>query len=123
MSISEMSDHRSNDNKEQIPAFKHNESPYQLAYEAGLASGREAGYQRGYREGFSDGLKLGIPANGAAGSADKPSALSKKSTDKRTVRLRCLPCANCGCALYTDEIQCSCCGTPKTPADAKDSQD
>jgi hypothetical protein len=121
IAVSEMVDRQPNNDNGHILTLKRRDVSYQSAYEAGLASGKEVGYQRGYREGFSDGCKLGNPASGTTATADMPIAVSKKSADKRASRLRGLPCANCGCASYSDEAQCPCCGTPKAPAAAKGS--
>ena len=92
--------------------LEHPDRPYQSAYEAGRISGREEGYRLGYREGFFDGWKLVNPASGATAAQDAPTAASGKATGIPSPRLRGLPCANCGCSTYGDELQCSRCGTP-----------
>jgi len=95
------------------PGSKRGEDSYQSTYEAGLASGREADYRQGYREGFLDGYKLRNPVRGPAATLDKSAVGSNKTTAKSVIRLRGLPCANCGQSSYTDELDCPGCGTPK----------
>lgn len=83
------------------------------AYQSGLAAGMEEGYGRGYREGFSDGSKLAIPSGAAAAPRYTPTAPAIKAAMYGPRRLRGLPCSECGCASYTDEVKCPSCGTPK----------
>ena len=92
------------------------DSLFQSAYQAGLAAGLEAGYRRGYREGFSDGRKLDNVAHGATTAQSLATGLAKRNSATRETRLRGLPCANCGCASYSDEAQCPGCGTSKDGA-------
>ena len=99
-----------------IHTLKQREDSYQAAYEAGLTSGKEAGYRRGYREGFSDCCQLGNPAHGAAATSHTSPDASGKAAANCATRLRGLPCANCGCGSYSDEVQCPCCKTPKARA-------
>src|ERR1700680_2365542 len=113
ISVSEMLDQQPNKGNGSIHKLKQREDSYQAAYEAGLASGREAGYRRGYRGGFSDGYKMRTPAGGAASTPETSTGASKRAAANRAGRLRGLPCANCGCASYSDETQCPSCRTPK----------
>ena len=113
ISVSEKLDQEPNNGNGHIHTLKQREDSYQSAYEAGLASGKEAGYRRGYREGFSDCCKLGNPARKAAATSHTSTGASKKAAANCASRLRGLPCANCGCSSYSDEVQCPCCGTPK----------
>jgi hypothetical protein len=115
-SISEKLDQEPNNGNGHIHTLKQREDSSQSAYEAGLASGNEAGYRRGYRNGFSDHSKLGDPAHGAAAPLPTSIGAFKEAAANRAIRLRRLPCANCGCASYTDEVQCPCCETPKARA-------
>jgi hypothetical protein len=116
ISVSEKLDQEPNNGNGHIHTLKQREDSYQSAYEAGLASGKEAGYRRGYREGFSDCCKLGNPARGAAATSHTSTGASKKAAANCASRLRGLPCANCGCSSYSDEVQCPCCGTPRALA-------
>ena len=75
--------------------------------------GREAGYRQGYREGFQDGYKLRNSVQGTPATADKSTAGSNKTAARSMVRLRGLPCPNCGHSTYSDELVCPACGTPK----------
>jgi hypothetical protein len=86
------------------------EAASQTAYDAGVASGREAGYRQGYQAGFADGFKQtqGISEPSTAAGA------KSKASEGRAKRLRGLPCAHCGVALFSDETFCRSCGTPKT---------
>lgn len=99
-----------------IHTLKQREDSYQSAYEAGLAGGKEAGYRRGYREGFSDCCQSGNPAPGAAATSHTSAEASEEAAATSAIRLRGLPCTNCGCGSYSDEVQCPCCKTPKARA-------
>jgi hypothetical protein len=116
ISVSEKLDQGPNNGNVHIHALKQREDSYQLAYEAGLASGKQAGYRQGYREGFSDCRKLGNPAREADATSHTSTGASKKAEANCVSRLRGLPCANCGCSSYSDEVQCPCCGAPKAHA-------
>jgi hypothetical protein len=115
-SVPKKLDQEPNNGNGHIHTPKQREDSYRSAYEAGLASGKEAGYRRGYREGFSDCCQLGNPASGAAATSQTSTGASKQAAAKCGIRLRGLPCANCGCASYSDEVQCPCCKTPKARA-------
>jgi HSP20 family molecular chaperone IbpA len=119
--VSEMVDQQPKNSNRRIHTLKHPEYTYQSAYEARWASGTIAGYPRGYREGYSDGFKLGNLVNMAAAAPDTSTvatspAAPEKAAANCKVRLRRLPCENCGGCLYSDESQCPRCGTPKTHA-------
>jgi len=119
ISVSEMLDQQPSNGNGRIDTLQQREDAYQAAYEAGFASGKEAGYRRGYRDGFSDCYKLANPAPRAAARPVKSTSTfggSKKTAENRTSRLRGLPCANCGCSSFSDEVQCPRCGTPKISA-------
>jgi len=113
ISVPKKLDQEPNNSNNHIHTLKQHVDSYQSAYEAGLASGKEAGYRRGYREGFSDCRQLGNPTPGAAATSHTSADASKVATANCAGRLRGLPCANCGCASYSDEVQCPCCKTPK----------
>ena len=93
--------------------LNHSEDSKQQVYETGLVGGIEAGYRQGYREGFLDGYKLRNAVRRASATADKPIVRSNKAAVKIGIRLRGLPCANCGRSSYTDEQECPGCGIPK----------
>jgi hypothetical protein len=116
ISVSEMLDPRPKNDTGQIHTLKQHEGAHQAAYEAGMAAGKEEGYRRGYQEGFSDCYKLGNPAHKVAPMPDAPKVATKKAEAMHVIRLRGLPCANCGCCAYSDEAQCPSCGTLKTIA-------
>jgi hypothetical protein len=116
INVSELLDQLPNNDTGRIHALKQREDAYEAAYEAGLAAGKEEGYRRGYQEGFSDCYKLGNPAHKAASIPDAPKGATKKAEANRVIRLRGLPCANCGCCAYSDEAQCPSCGTLKAVA-------
>jgi hypothetical protein len=113
ISVSEMLDKRANGGTGHIHKLKQGEDSYEAAYKAGLASGKEEGYRRGYREGFADCIEFGSHARSTTAVPDTASDTSKKTGDNRA-RLRGLPCANCGCPSYSDEVKCPRCGTLKT---------
>ena len=96
--------------------FERTEGSFQSVYDEVLAKGREAGYRQGYREGFSDGYKLGQAAAGAATALDTSAADLNKASPKCVIRLRGLPCANCGRCSYSDEPRCPGCGAAKVRA-------
>ena len=110
--VSEMLDQQPNNGNGHIRTLKQVEDLYKSAYEAGLARGKEEGYRRGYREGFADCIKFGNPASIAIAMPNKPTDTSKEAAANRA-RLKGLPCANCGCPSYSDEMKCPRCGTPK----------
>jgi hypothetical protein len=114
--VSEKLDQQPNNGNGHIHILKPREDSYQLAYETGLASGKEAGYRRGYREGFSDCSQLGNPAREANATSQTSTGASKEAAAKCAIRLRGLPCENCGCGSYSDEVQCPCCKTPRALA-------
>jgi hypothetical protein len=119
ITVSEMLEQQPSNGNGRIHMLQQREDAYQAAYEAGLASGKEVGYRRGYRDGFSDCYKLANPAPSAAASPGKSTSVSgasKKTAENRASRLRGLPCANCGCSSFSDEVQCPRCGTPKIAA-------
>jgi hypothetical protein len=116
INVSEKLDQEPNNGHGQIHGLKQHVDSYQSAYEAGLASGKEAGYRLGYREGFSDCSGLRNPASGAATKSHSSTGSSKEAVDNCAIRLRGLPCANCGCVSYSDEAQCPRCMTPKARA-------
>ena len=116
ISVPKKLDQEPNNGNGHIHTLKQREDSCQSAYEAGLASGKEAEYRRGYREGFSDCCQLGNPAPGAATTSHTSADASEESAANSPTRLRGLPCANCGCGSYSDEIQCPCCKTPKARA-------
>ena len=119
ISVSEMLDQQPSNGNGRIDTLQQREDAYRAAYEAGFASGKEAGYRRGYRDGFSDCYKLTNPAPNAAARpvrSTSASGASKKTAENRTSRLRGLPCANCGCSSFSDEVQCPRCGTHKMSA-------
>ena len=113
ISVSEMLEPRPKNDNGQVHTLKQREDAYQAAYEAGLAAGREEGYRCGYREGFSDCYKLNNPAHKTASMPDGAKGATKKAEAVRVIRLRGLPCTNCGCCSYSDEAQCPSCGTLK----------
>ena len=112
ISVSEVLDQQPNNGNGHIHTLKRGEEAYKSAYEAGLAKGKEEGYRRGYREGFADCIKFGNPARIATATPDTPRDMSKETAANRA-RLRGLPCANCGCPSYSDEMKCPRCGTAK----------
>jgi hypothetical protein len=114
ISVSERSNQEPNNGYRPIHALKQPEDSYHSAFEAGLARGKEAGYRLGYREGFSDGSELRNPASGAAVTSHASKGAPKETVGNCAIRLRGLPCANCGCVSYSDEVQCPRCGTPKS---------
>jgi hypothetical protein len=116
ISISEKLDQEPNNENGYIHTLKQREDSYQSVYEAGLSSGEEAGYRQGYREGFSDCCQLANPAREADATSHNSTGAFKEAAVNRAIRLRGLPCANCGCASYTDEEQCPSYGTPKVRA-------
>jgi hypothetical protein len=116
ISVSGMLDQQPNNGNGHIHTLNPHQDSYQSGYDAGMTVGKEEGYRRGYREGFSDGFKLGNPTHGAASIPDASKGASKKTVADRASRLRGLPCANCGCSSYSDEVQCPGCGTPKVRA-------
>jgi hypothetical protein len=52
----------------------------------------------------------------AAATSHTSAYASKEAAAKYAIRLRGLPCGNCGCGSYSDEVQCPCCKTPKARA-------
>ena len=116
ISISEKLDQEPNNGNGYIHNLKDREDSYHSVYEAGLASGEEAGYRRGYREGFSDCCQLANPERAADATSHTSTGAFKEAAANRAIRLRGLPCANCGCASYTDEVQCPSCRTTKACA-------
>jgi hypothetical protein len=113
ISVPKKLDQAPNNSNGHIHTLKQRVDSYQSAYEAGLAIGKEAGYRRGYQNGFSDCCQLGNPAPGAAATSHTSADASKEPAANCASRLRGLPCVNCGCASYSDEVQCPCCKTPK----------
>jgi hypothetical protein len=74
---------------------------------------KEAWFQEGYRAGYSDGFTQGLKLNSStSGVAARPGPRAK--VDNREQRLKGFPCAVCGCASYSDEAKCPCCGTAKS---------
>jgi hypothetical protein len=122
ISVSEKPNQEPNNGYWPIHALKQPEYSYQSAYEAGLARGKQAGYRLGYREGFSDGSELRNPASGAAATSHASKGAPKERVGNCAIRLRGLPCANCGCVSYSDEVQCPRCGTPKSRAVGEESK-
>ena len=113
ISLPEIHDQQPNNGNGHPHILKQREDLYRSGYEAGLASGKEAGYRRGYREGFADCTKIGSPSSEAVATLDMLKGASKNTPAKHASRLRGLPCTNCGCPSYNDEVQCPRCGTPK----------
>jgi|ERR1019366_3530869 hypothetical protein len=114
--VSEIRDQQPNSDNGMGHTLKQREDPYQSAYETGLATGSEAGYRRGYQDGFIDACKLANSVGAAAPTSGTVTGEAKKAGEHRAVRLRGLPCGNCGCFLYCDEAKCPSCGTPKPTA-------
>lgn len=110
--VSEILDKQLNNGNGQIHALQQSEDSYQAAYEAGLASGKEEGYRRGYREGFADCIEFGNSGLNATLIRVAAANVSKEAVANRA-RLRGLPCANCGCPIYSDQVKCPRCGNPK----------
>src|SRR5215472_1536903 len=116
LGVSEMLGNQPNNDNGHNHGPNHSEGSYQSAYEAGLANGREAGCRQGYREGFLDGYKVRNSVRAIAPTPDKMKIGSNKAAAKSVTRLRGLPCANCGRTTYSDELECSGCGTSKADA-------
>src|SRR5258708_17052068 len=112
VSVSEMLHQQPNKGDGHTHALTQGEDLYKSAYEAGLARGKEEGYRQGYREGFSDSIRFGKADRIAAAMPDTPTDTSKEAAANRA-RLKGLPCANCGCPSYNDEMKCPRCGTAK----------
>jgi hypothetical protein len=113
INASEMHERSLSNGDGHIDTSMRHENAFQSGYEAGLALGKEAGYRLGYQEGFSDCCKLGNPARAVATTPGTSTSALREPADNRVSRLKGLPCANCGCPSYSDEAQCSRCGTPK----------
>jgi hypothetical protein len=111
ISDSEILDQEPNNGDENIRTLKRRGNSYQSAYKAGLASGKEQGYRRGYREGFTDCIKLDNPTRNLSAMRSMSAGASKKAAGSNAIRLKGLPCANCGCPSYSDEVKCTRCGT------------
>jgi hypothetical protein len=119
--ISEMNAQKSTNGDAHVDTIKQHEDLYQLAYDAGLAIGKEEGYRRGYQEGFADCIKFGDPALSTVGAPKMSTGGSTGTTGSRPGRLRGLPCTNCGCPSYSDELQCPRCKSLKMTSVGKPS--